>query len=64
MKMKVRKFISFILLAIILLTNVSPVLAGSFNEGQKITLEKDHECISVLKFKGKDMLKGHNLCCL
>lgn len=58
MKMKVRKFISFILLAIILLTNVSPVLAGSFNEGQKITLEKDHECISVLKFKGKDMLKG------
>ena len=55
---KIRKLVSFIILAIILLTNISPVFAGSFNEGQKITLEKDHDCISVLKFKGKDMLKG------
>lgn len=58
MNIKIRKIISFLLLMIILLTNLSPVFAGSFNEGQKITLEKDHDCISLLKFQGKDMLKG------
>ncbi len=58
MRHKIKKVITSIILFIILLTNVVPVLAFNFENGQVITLKKDHECISVLKVKGKDMLKG------
>lgn len=58
MNTKISKIVSILILIIILLTNLSPVFALSFDAGQKITLEKDHDCISLLKVQGKDLLKG------
>ena len=58
MNTKIKKSLSFLLLLIILFTNISPVLAINFENGQVITLEKDHDCTSLLKFKGQDLLKG------
>lgn len=58
MKNKLSKIVTVILLTIVILSNVSPIFAFCFNENQVIELEKDHECISLLKMKGKDMLKG------
>lgn len=58
MNIKNKKILSFLLLVIILLSNIKPVLALSFENGQVVTLEKDHDCISVLKIKGEDLLKG------
>ena len=51
MNTKIKKSLSFLLLLIILFTNISPVLAINFENGQVITLEKDHDCTSLLKFK-------------
>lgn len=58
MKDKLSKIVTVLLLTIVILSNVSPIFAFCFNENQVIELEKDHECISLLKMKGKDMLKG------
>lgn len=58
MKNKLSKIVTVLLLTIVILSNVSPIFAFCFNENQVIELEKDHECISLLKMKGKDMLKG------
>lgn len=58
MKNKLSKIVTVLLLTIVTLSNVSPIFAFCFNENQVIELEKDHECISLLKMKGKDMLKG------
>ncbi|MGN1326936.1 MAG: SpaA isopeptide-forming pilin-related protein, partial [Clostridia bacterium] len=58
MKNRIKKIISFFIVLITILTNITQVFALSFENGQVITLEKDHDCISVLKFKDKDLLKG------
>ena len=58
MKDKLSKIVTVLLLTIVILSNVSPIFAFCFNENQVIELEKDHECISLLKMKGKDTLKG------
>lgn len=58
MKNKLSKIVTVLLLTIVILSNVSPIFAFCFNENQVIELEKDHECISLLKMKEKDMLKG------
>ena len=58
MKNKLSKIVTVLLLTIVILSNVSPIFAFCFNENQVIELEKDHERISLLKMKGKDMLKG------
>ena len=58
MKNKLSKIVTVLLLTIVILSNVSPIFAFCFNENQGIELEKDHEGISLLKMKGKDMLKG------
>ena len=58
MNNKIRKIISFLVVFITIVNSVMPVFALSFENGQTITLEKDHDCISVLKFKGEDLLKG------
>ena len=58
MNIKIKKSLSFLLILIILLTNISPVFALSFTNGQVVTLQKDHECTSLLKFKGEDKLKA------
>lgn len=58
MKNELSKIVTVLLLTIVILSNVSPIFAFCFNENQVIELEKDHECISLLKMKGKDMLKG------
>ncbi len=46
------------LVVITLLLQVLPATAVSFLKGDTVSLEKDHDCISLLKIKGKDMLKG------
>ena len=56
--MKIKKIITILLLIILFITNTLPVFALEFNNGQVIKLEKDHECISVLRIKGQDLLKG------
>lgn len=55
--MKFIKIITIILLLILLITNTLPVFALELHPGQIIKLQKDHDCISVLKMKGKDILK-------
>ena len=52
------KIITMCIVVMIMLNNIIPVLGFSFKDNQEIKLEKDHECISVLKIKGKDMLKA------
>lgn len=58
MNNKIRKIISFLVVLITIANSAIPAFALSFENGQVITLEKDHDCISVLKFKGEDLLKG------
>lgn len=58
MNNKIRKIISFLVVLITIINSATPAFALSFENGQIITLEKDHDCISVLKFKGEDLLKG------
>ena len=55
--MKIKKIVSILLLLIMLLTNITKVFALSFENGKVITLSEDHDCISVLKIQGKDILK-------
>lgn len=57
MKYKLEKTIIFFIILVTLITNIVPVLAISFNDNQIINLQKDHECFSLLKVQGKDMLK-------
>ena len=54
---KTRKILSILLLIITLFTSISGVDAKSIPESEKINLKFDHLCLSVLKVKGKDMLK-------
>lgn len=54
----IKKVMSFVILSIIVLTNMLPVYAVSFEENKIIKLETDHECISVLKYKDRDVLKN------
>lgn len=57
MKSKFKKITMFFTTLIMIITNICPVLAISFNKDQTINLQKDHECASVLKIKDKDVLK-------
>lgn len=57
MKFKLEKIVTFFITLVIIITNIVPALAFSFNDKQTINLQKDHECYSVLKMQGKDMLK-------
>lgn len=54
---KTKKIISFLLLTIILFSNFSNILAQTISNSEKIHLVYGHDCVSVLKVKGKDMLK-------
>lgn len=54
---KIRRILSLFLLLIMLISNISPIFAKSISQSEKINLIYDHECISVLKIKGKDELK-------
>ena len=56
--MKITKILSVLILIILIVTNALPVFAIEFYPGQTIRLKKDHECTSVLKMKGQDLLKG------
>ncbi len=56
--MNLKKIISVLILIITLFSNISPVMAVTFEEGKTIKLQKDHDCISLLKIKGQDILKG------
>ena len=56
--MKIRKvFLILLILASLLISNFSSVYSNAFTENDKINLKFDHDCISVLQLKGKDMLK-------
>ncbi len=57
MKSKLKKIITFLILLIIITTNIAPVLAFSFSENQVIKLQQDHVCYSLLKMQGQDTLK-------
>lgn len=53
-----RKSISIFLLICILINTIQPfTLAKSISESEKVNLVKDHMCNSLLKMKGKDILK-------
>lgn len=54
---KTKKILSIILLLIILISNFYQIFAKSISQCEKVNLIYDHDCISVLKIKGKDMLK-------
>ena len=56
--MNYKKIISIVIIIITLLSNITPLMAVTFEEGQTIKLQKDHDCISLLKIKGQDVLKG------
>lgn len=56
--MQYKRVISFFILLIMVLSNMLPIYAVSFENGQIIKLETDHECISVLKYQGRDVLKN------
>lgn len=43
---------------VIIILNIIPATAVSFSTGDTILLEKDHDCISLLKFKDSNMMKG------
>ncbi len=55
---KTRKFLSIMLLICILFSSVQPIFAKSISQSEKINLVFDHDCLSMLKIKGKDLLKG------
>lgn len=54
---KTRKIISLFLLMIILFSNFSTIFAQTIANSEKINLVYGHDCVSVLKLKGRDMLK-------
>lgn len=43
---------------VMIILNIIPATAVSFSTGDTILLEKDHDCISLLKFKDSNMMKG------
>ena len=55
---KFRKLISIFLILNIFFASIPNVFAKTISESDTINLVHDHDCISVLKIKGKDMLKG------
>lgn len=57
MKNKFKKIITFCILLTTIISNIVPVFAINFNDNQIVKIEKDHECIAVLKMKGRDVLK-------
>lgn len=56
------KFIKLVIVnfsvLVMLISQMLPVIAVNFSQGDKILLEKDHDCISLLKIKGSNMMKG------
>lgn len=54
---KTKKFLSILLLICILYSNFTNIFAKSISESEKVNLLFDHDCVSVLKIKGKDVLK-------
>lgn len=54
---KAKQILSLFLLISIFISNISPIFAKSISQSEKINLTFDHDCISVLRIKGKDMLK-------
>lgn len=54
---KTKKIVSLMLLIIILFSNFSTILAKTIANSEKINLVYGHDCVSVLKLKGRDMLK-------
>lgn len=57
-KIQYKRIIAFIALLIMVLTNMMPIYAISFEKDKVIKLEANHECISVLKYKDRDVLKN------
>lgn len=43
---------------VMIILNIIPATAVSFSTGDTILLEKDHDCISLLKFKDSNIMKG------
>lgn len=54
---KTDKIITILLLIVLLFSNFSSIFAKTISEGDKLNLIFDHDCVSVLKIKGKDQLK-------
>ena len=54
---KNKKIISILFLIIILFSNSLNLFAKTIANSEKINLKYDHDCISVLQIKGKDILK-------
>ena len=57
MNFRLKKITTFCILLIVIISKIMPVFAFNFNDNQVIKIEKDHECIAVLKMQGKDVLK-------
>ncbi len=55
--MKIKKFLTILIITIILLTNISTGYVKALTENETINLVKDHTCASLLKVKGQDMMK-------
>ena len=55
---KTKRIISVLLLISLMFANFSNVFARTIAESNTINLVHDHDCISLLKVKGIDMLKG------
>ena len=54
----IKKLVAILLLTVLLFSNFLNVFANSImEEGDTINLKFDHDCVSVLKIKGKDQLK-------
>lgn len=54
---RIKKIVSILLLTVFLFSNFSNIFARTIGEGDRINLKFDHDCVSVLKIKGKDQLK-------
>lgn len=54
---KTKKIIPILLLICILSSNFTTIFAKSISESEKVNLVFDHDCVSVLRIKGTNMLK-------
>lgn len=54
---KTKKIIPILLLICILSSNFTTIFAKSICESEKVNLVFDHDCVSVLRIKGTNMLK-------
>lgn len=54
---KIKKIIPILLLICMLASNFTTILAKSISESEKVNLIFDHDCVSVLRIKGTNMLK-------